>query len=287
MTKIYIIFLLFINISIIYLVYLIHVVPENFNDNISEKNINNVEDITTIITTSCRKNTPDTSILLENVKCLHEFVPLLAKNIIIVFDGYEIKEKSLHSKCKNECNDDKYKLYIKNIKISLSKLYPDTNINYIIMPERSCLSTSLKVGINASKTNFINIMQEDLIIQKSFDVSAIINSIKNNNNIDIIRYSHGLNSYHQHYWKFCEGSIKEKTIKMNNLILSKSNNYSDNNHISSKEFYNKYVFSNINEYDFMEHQIGCEVGKKLPNTIWYLDKYNEGEYLNNKDGRNS
>ena len=80
-------------------------------------------------------------------------------------------------------------------------------------------------------------------------------------------------------------SIKIATIKTNNITLSKSNQYSDNTHITTKLYYNTYVFPNVNMNSFMELDIDCQVGKKLPDTIWHLGKYEEGYYIKHLDGR--
>ena len=36
----------------------------------------------------------------------------------------------------------------------------------------------------------------------------------------------------------------------------------------------------------MEHEIMCEVGQKIPDTIWHLGKYEDGYYVDHLDGRN-
>ncbi len=247
--------------------------------------------ITTIITTCCRKSAPDTSIIVSNINNLLKYCPILTKNVIIIFDGSYIKNNKLHKKCQGKCSHFSYFIYINNVKQKITKLLPNSNIKFIIMNERGCLTNTLKKGIQNSNTEFINIMQEDLIIQKYFDVNNIIKAIKDNNNIDLIRYNLKSNLYHENYNLIrCENTShlpNKEIIKVNNLILSKSNQYSDNCHITTKTYYYKYIFPNINSHDFMEHSISCQVGKKIPDTIWHLGDYNDGFYLQDKDGRNN
>lgn len=249
--------------------------------------LDNLVGITTIITTNCRKNAPNIDILTENVKSLSKYTPILSKKLIIVFDGGNIQNDKLSKKCKDPCNLNNYDIYIKNIKKNIPKLLPNSNIKYLIMPERSCLSNSLKAGIQIAETEFINIMQEDLIINKPFDVINIINAIKNNEKIDIIRYSKESNMSHEVGWSWCyKGNLpSQENIQINNLLLSKASNYTDNNHISTKSFYNEYIFPNVNDFDFMEHQLGCPVNNKVPSTIWYLGNYDDGDYVIHLDGR--
>ena len=53
----------------------------------------------------------------------------------------------------------------------------------------------MKGGIQNSNTEFINIMSEDLILEKSFMWIIFINAIKNNDNIDLVRYKQLSNIY--------------------------------------------------------------------------------------------
>lgn len=251
----------------------------------------NKNDITTIITTCCRKSAPDASIILENIRNLKKYSPKMIKNLIIVFDGGLIKSNTnLHDKCKNDCNIKNYKIYIENIKKEVKNILPNSNVKFIEMDKRSCLTNSLKAGIDNSETKFINIVQDDLILVKKIDFEKIKDIINKNEDIQIIRYNRDLNSYHQKYTKkICPNKkfSKEFTIEINGIKLSKSNQYCDNNHITTKEFYYNYIFPNVKKYNFMEHSLICEVGNLIPDKIWHLGNYNDGNYLNNKDGRNN
>ena len=161
------------------------------------------------------------------------------------------------------------------------------------MPERSCLTTALKKGIELCNTCFINIVQEDLILIRKFDLDSIINSIKTNKHIDLVRYNKDTNleTYNctirrcKDWSKYNSKMEIKKTININGLILTRSNQYSDNCHITTKEFYEKYIFPNVNNYDFMEHSIMCEVGNIIPDTLWNLGRYNDGNFIKNLDGR--
>ena len=163
------------------------------------------------------------------------------------------------------------------------------------MPERSCLTACVKKGIDACKTELINLIQDDLVLIKSFDLNNCIDAIVNNDNIDLIRYApvnnNNENDSMECWCKINRNNIykqfTKKTIKYNELFFSKHNYYSDQNHISTKTFYYKYVFPNVLSNEFMEHILNCEVGNILPNTLWYLGNYDDGNYLVNLDGRNN
>jgi hypothetical protein len=58
--------------------------------------------ITTIITTCCRKNTLNASIIKSTIESL-KIIPELSKQVIIVFDGGPIKnKKDINKKCISE-----------------------------------------------------------------------------------------------------------------------------------------------------------------------------------------
>ena len=255
-------------------------------------------DITTILNTCCRNNTPDDTIIINNIKNIKKYNSSLLENLIIVFDGKEIKNPEIHPKCKGSCDILKYDIYIKNVKKKTKEILPTSNIKFIVMPERSCLTTSLKKGIQMCETKFLHTVQEDLSLKKTFDLKSVIDTIQNDPRVDLIRLNTGENKQHNEYTiKRCRkirkidiSSFNPETIKVNGLTLSRSNQYSDQNHITTKEFYEKYVFPNVKEGDFMEHFIMCEAtglfpGKdKLPDTLWHLGDYDDG-YTNHKNGR--
>ncbi len=246
--------------------------------------------ITTIITTCCRKSAPNTDMIVNNVKNIRKFAPALSQKIIIVFDGPIIENSNLDIKCQGPCNNKDYKAYIKNTQERILALLPNSKIQFIEMHERGCLVNSLRAGIKAADTDFINIMQEDLILQKPIPVDTMISEIQNNDDIDVIRYDREQNQYHWDYnLKYCQSlNLFKRTILVNNnTYFSKSNQYSDQCHITTKEYYNKFIFPNVDEYSFMEHKIICKVGNIIPDTIWHLGKYEDGYYIKHLDGRNN
>ena len=92
---------------------------------------NKDNEITTILTTCCRNSAPDTSMILENIEKIHKYTPLLAKKIIIVFDGADIKYDNIHKKCKGDCHKNNYIKYKKKLKRLFNYLYLYSNILYI------------------------------------------------------------------------------------------------------------------------------------------------------------
>ncbi len=252
--------------------------------------------ITTILVTNCRKNAPKDDIIINVIKSYNNLIPQLLYNLIIIFDGKEIKNNNLNIKCKDKCNNTAYDKYISNVKNKVSNIFSDKNkVIFIEMPERSCLTACIKKGVDECKTEFINLIQDDLVLIKSFNLNNCIDAIINNDNIDMIRYSpYNNNNETNDMDQLCKKirndiykPFTNLTINYNNILYSRQNFYSDQNHISTKTFYNKYIFSNVPSNEFMEHILNCEVGNILPNTLWYIGDYSGGNFSKIFDGRHS
>ena len=245
-------------------------------------------DVTTIINTCCRHNTPDDSIIKQCIQSLKK-IPELTKYIIIVFDGsYINQEKYIHKKCKDKCDNEKYEIYKKKVIKFTKDLYPNSDLQFIEMKERSCLTTSLKKGMSKAKTEYINLMQEDLIINKKFDAKNILKIMNEYDDMSIVRYSKGSNLSHEKYGKQLGIKNIKSIIQINDYIFSKSNEYSDNNHITTKTFYDKHVWPRVKSCDFMEHSISIsDKMKDFPSEMWYIGDYNDGNYIRHLDGRNN
>ena len=207
----------------------------------------------------------------------------------------------MNQKCQTPCNIQNYNIYIEKVKRKITDMLPQSNIKFIIMPERSCLTTSLKAGIKECTTEFMFILQDDLILNKRFNLKSVVNCIKNDDRIDIIRLSWAKNQFENDYTiknalkreNKDISSFKPQTIKVNGLTLSHSNQYSDQVQITTKKFYEKYVIPNIEEGGFMEDSLMFEATglfskqDKLPNTIWYLGEYDDGNYILNVNARHT
>ena len=246
--------------------------------------------VTSIITTCCRKNTPDTSIIKQTIESL-KIVPELSKQVIIVFDGGPIiNEKDINEKCKTECNNDLYNEYKNNVqKISVDILGID-NVMFVYLKNRSCLSHCLHTGMNLIKTKFVNIVQEDLPIIRKFDFNYVIKIMNKYKDVNIIRYSIGKNIFHNEWGKKHCFKVENEEIRVldenDSIKISKALHYSDNNQISTKEFYDKYIWPNVNKYSFMENDLLCISNNVLKDKIWFIGDYEDGDYSGNNDGRN-
>ena len=158
------------------------------------------DNITTIISTCCRKSAPCCNIIKTCIQNLNKFNPEIIKNLIIVFDGSEIKKPDkLDIKCKDCCNEANYNIYKENVKIFTRKFLKSSNILFIEMPERSGLSTGVKRAVEACKTKFIHIVQEDLVLLKKINTEIILRVINEHPKIKLVRLAYNSNKFNQAY----------------------------------------------------------------------------------------
>ena len=265
----------------------------SMDDYIVDSSLKNKDNslITTIITTCCRKNTLNASIIKSTIESL-KIIPELSKQVIIVFDGGPIKnKKDINKKCISECNEDLYDKYKKDVKKISEDILGVGNVMFVYLKNRSCLSHSLHTAMNLVKTKYVNIVQEDLSIIKKFDFKYMIDIMNKYDDIKILRYARKTNNYEEEYAKLIGCKLSKQEIrfldKNNSIKISKASQYSDNNHISTKEFYDKYIWPNVKKHSFMEHDLVCINNNSLKDKIWYIGDYEDGYYIKHLDGRNS
>ena len=241
--------------------------------------------ITTVMTTCCRKNVPDVSIIKKHFESL-EMAPMLKDRIVLAFDGAIQIDNTLHKKCKDSCDSVKYKEYIDHV-VALANMH-FRHVEYIVSPHRVCLKSSLKNAFSLVKTDFVYICQEDLILKTPVNVQLLLEIIAEYSIVDVIRLSTETNQYHIDYTEHsCKKRPSVEQINVNGVLLTKSSQYSDQNQITHREYYERVIFPNTVDGDFMEHQIECAsfTQPELYGTMWYLGDFHDGQsdWL---DGRN-
>ena len=128
-------------------------------------------------------------------------------------------------------------------------------------------------------------MQQDLAIKRRFDINKIIDIMeKEGDKVQLVRYVWGNNKFHESYTKAqCQKTLPEEILQYGDFYLSSCSQWSDNNHIAKRSHYDKYVWANVKDYNFMEHSIICSPDKSW--GLWYLGLPNDGDYIKNLNGR--
>ena len=239
--------------------------------------------VTTIITTAPQPSIPSPHLLVETVKTL-SLIPLFNKSpVIIGFDGCEVNNK-LDPKCMSVFSCSEYNRYKENAKREVLKLIPYAV--FVELPERGCLSSLLHHCMQSVDTDFVNVMQQDLPIVKKFDAQKVIDAMRGNSSMDLVRYVWKTNEHHEeHTLEACSDILEPRTITIDGLKFTQCSQWSDNNHIAKMEHYIDLVWPNTKPYSFMEHQIQCYPVENQYYKIWYLGEPTDGEYIVHTDGR--
>jgi hypothetical protein len=234
---------------------------------------------------------PDISIIKKTIRSL-KFVPEFYKNkVIICCDGFDIKETDykIHPKCSSYTDQKdkiKYLEYIQNIKKYIAN---KPNIKLVQLDKRGCLTLNLKNGLKYVKTKYINIMQDDFSLTKSLPLSlSELFKIMEEEKMDIVRYMRFTNKtdLDRDDNTYCKLSKSPKTYTFNNHKFTKINLYSDNNHISTVDFYKNHVFPKCTNGSFMEFDVLCLAYEKDIN-FYAIGDLNDGNYIEHLDGRNT
>jgi hypothetical protein len=251
----------------------------------------NRDRITNLITTSPIPSMPSINIIKRTIESLKLIPYLYNAPLIICFDGYEVKNDKLDNKCTQNDSIDKqyiYDEYKRNVK---EYLKDKTNVTFIELKERECLTNSIIKGLEYVNTKYINIIQHDLILIKSFNIENILNIMDDKkNNINLVRYVYNTNEWHQNYVRNegCKDDLDDNnTIIINRQKFSQCNHFGDNNHIVSTEFYKTKIVPKLKEYTFPEYDIRCYPIDYNDYSFYYLGDINDGYYIRHIDGRNT
>lgn len=228
--------------------------------------------ITVITSTSPIPSMPSTRHIYEAQKSLF-LVPALAKcKKIIVFDGE--KNTKSHS----------YNKYKQNI-IELTKNDPYfSNTELIFCKKWGHLSGALDTAIKHVDTPFVFIHQHDLIILQTIDLNAVIASMVANPKIKYVGLCQRPLAIDDHYF----GPVDENIEGICFAHLCRSTGWSDQSHVTSKEYYTEFVLPQCHNC-FMEGVLNHLIkkkGRELFGTHLY-GHLGEGPFLYHSDGRNN
>jgi hypothetical protein len=275
--------------------------------------------LTTLVTASCRNDSQKyLDNLLQMALSLRLHSPYLTDNVIFIFDGAIIDTQNielLDPRCRKKCqNVDEYLDSVVTFQQQVKMYMPTAKVH--VLKDRQCLTGSLKYGMEMATTNLLNIMQDDFImsITKLLPVEMLARIILQDDSVDVIRYTHKSNSWEEEYthhicskrWdhsyiedeQFERWNNKEeydeshllswKTRKYAHgyITLSSSSQFSDMAHITTKDYYDKYIWpimdNAIYKKGFMEHHAYC-ARTILPPTIWYYGSKFDGYFYENRN----
>ena len=172
---------------------------------------------------------------------------LIEWNLIIAVDGLNPK---FHSKTHKK----RFSSYLKDI--------GDASVGSSIIcqnPEWGHLSGNLNNVLNTFKSSaFTLVVQDDLLFIRDVPLYEIMNAMVKNPALKHIRFNRRQN--------MVEGlDTKLKELKFNGVQFTKTNNWSDNNHLVKTDYYAKYVFPNMEDLKTYPENRLRVLNEKYPN----------------------
>lgn len=237
--------------------------------------------ITIITTTNPIPSIPSTKHIYPSQKSLFRIPAFALCKKIIVFDGVQPGYEN------RAADYDKYKKKIRK----LTKIDPYfANTTLVYCDSWVHLSGAIKKAMERVTTPFVFIHQHDFILQKDFDLNALIATMLANPNIKHVRLNRGLTNTAFLNW---EGPIDEVTDPTYFVPLCRTCGWSDNDHVAFVDYYRNFVLPQC-KHGPMEQflhaairnaiaSIGVE-GQKPFGTYLY-GKITDGNYLFHTDGR--
>jgi hypothetical protein len=221
------------------------------------------ESLTLIMTLCPRKKNPSVSMIQEVLESYIRFMSeILKSNIIVGFDGFGVtaNKSTLDPKCLDvPTTAQKYSLHKKMTKDVVVKHWP--NAEFVELPDRVCLNTTLKTCVDHVRTPYIFVVQGDEILRREFSISDVLSGMASND-IDYLLFDH--NSFNRHnYWAAkCGKKPSTKSRLTGDITIQRVLGFSDSTHFATLAFYNEQVFPRLVDtpHSFMEHHIQC-----LPN----------------------
>ena len=201
---------------------------------------------------------------------------------IISFDGLEVKDAGLPSRCKQPADVEQYELFKNSTRMIAERLL--SRVTFVESRERRCLRGNLLAALGHVRTRFVNIMHHDLPIVKPIATHDILQLLGFSewslpSPVFLVNYVVGSNAdQRRRLQHIC---MPDNTL--NNLVfygtttISPSLSYSDTNHFSTLRFYTDTVMPSSEGFDFMEW--ACQCKPATSPSLWgayYLGDVKDG-----------
>jgi len=253
------------------------------------------ERLTLLITTAPAIANPSTHILERQLQSIIE-LGLAPCHVVLCFDGNEVDHQDplLDVKCKRLGSSedlDKYDRYKTAAKEVAQRMLP--RVSFTEAPRRMGLTHNLREGFNLVRTKYVFVIQDDLVLVKPVDFAAILQSMEDTPKVKLVRFSWGRNRIHQDvmHKHYSPVTTPDAEMTSRGITLSRASQFSDNNHITSAEYYHSLVFPiTLKKLGFMEHDLvdlpARGLGAHSVWGTWYYGAYDDGDYLYHLDARN-
>jgi len=238
---------------------------------------------TTVLTTSCRRSSPNTDVVQAQFRSLKMFAPELTARAVIAFDGSRVEHDgirgALSPKCLDECDAASYEAFKHEVRLLAMATFDE--VEFVEMESRSCLVSSLRAAMSHVRTHFVYYSQMDLALKRRFNITSLLGIMsKNENDVGFVRLSYGTNAYHEQFasahcephYSRSESSIRDD-LQIDGVMLSPCRMYSDRTQVATIGFYEK-IWPLVDHRGFMEKSLMCAPAAGILNAskMWYADE---------------
>lgn len=193
------------------------------------------DDLTVILTSSPTPSNPDIDMITDVISSLYKFA--IGENsdckIIIACDGTIDENK-------------KYSIFIKKIKAYYAN---NPNITIVVNQTKGHLTGNIRNVINLVKTKFLLVIQHDLPFVRDVNIQGVLDDMIINPKLKHVRFNRRKNI--KTGWDNIPTFALEK-IKLNNTYIS-NEVWSDQNHVTTLDYYNDIVLKEVPDGTFMEN----------------------------------
>lgn len=192
------------------------------------------DSVTVIVTCHPVTSHPSASMIMQTLESLYNIVGIEPLNCIIAHDGVRLLARAKERK--------RYKEYFKNLTSELENKSSSVDSFFIVRKRtRSHLTGNLKNAIKYVKTEFILVVQHDLMFIKSIDLDPYLTLMRLNPDIKHLRFN--VRSNTKHGWDAGDTErfdfFGEVPVKPS---ICKTLAWSDQNHLARTDYYRKIVF---------------------------------------------
>jgi len=248
--------------------------------------------LTIVTTTSPIKTNPSTDLIEKSIQSLYNVKAFIDCKKIIVFDNVEEEDLSFYpnyNKTLSEIKQDygEFKKNIENL-VKNSPYFKDTKL--LFLDSRKGQAWALEEAFKLVDTKYVFLHQHDFVFLEDFDVNGIMKTMDENTSIKVVRACNGENRPN-----YFDGPVDSKVNGVSYVPLVRSFRFSDNEHLTTVDYYKEHIFPLVTYKCFAEHfvmspdfvQKRNEIEKN--HDVWGIYIYGKmGQKTNLKhlDGRN-
>lgn len=268
----------------------------NYNcSNNEEKNTTkeNSFDTTIVINTSLIKTHPSLELFNATFASLRYLRGLPANTpIVITIDG--LISKKLYKYQPNDTKENKQRLqeYVKRLRLRFKY---ESHVTILSSYDAGLLTINLKMAMDHVDTKFVFVIQHDLSFVHEINYNALIQSMKENPDLNIVRFHNRKNIVPQRFYTIENKDIKKKCTSIfrdeKNGLEFVPQVFSDRNHITTKEYYKNMLEMMGDTPRFMETVMLNSLKKDLSKCRefgqWIYGPLGSGPYIKHLDGQHS